>query len=252
MNNLANYRAVLIAMTVMVCVPPMTALSKGEPKTFPRADSDLDAFFGSLLKPSAAFAQVPANPDDKEWVRRKLKLMFDVDQSLRRADRRSLVKSYSPEEAEYFEKRFMLRANAIDRGDTRDLKELLKTIRWPVISEYGRAADLRAWLIVQHSDDDAAFQKRILKLLAGLAAEGETDPRNYAYLFDRVAVNENRAQRYGTQGRCVARGRWEPFALEDPGEVDARRRSVRLGPLESYKKRFACRTTPGQHSSSHR
>ena len=42
-------------------------------------------------------------------------------------------------------------------------------------------------------------------------------------LYDRVAVNEGRPQRYGTQGRCTGPGSWEPRPIEEAANVDARR-----------------------------
>lgn len=58
--------------------------------------------------------------------------------------------------------------------------------------------------------------------------------RDYAYLFDRVAGQDNRLQRYGTQGRCTGIGVWEPSAIEDPDGLNARRASVGLEPIKNY------------------
>ena len=73
-----------------------------------------------------------------------------------------------------------------------------------------------------------------LATLEELVPVGSTSLKNFAYLYDRVAVAEERPQRFGTQGRCVGPGAWEPFPLEDPGSVDGLRASVGLSPLDEY------------------
>jgi hypothetical protein len=56
---------------------------------------------------------------------------------------------------------------------------------------------------------------------------------NYAYLFDRVAINHDRKQRYGTQPiwECKDNG-LELAPLEDPDSVNERRAAFDMGPVE--------------------
>ena len=105
---------------------------------------------------------------------------------------------------------------------------------WFRLSTYGEAADTAAFLIVQHADRDRAFQRRMLKELEALAAQHETRPRTYAYLYDRLASAEQRPQRYGAQGRCTPAKTWEPNPVEEPERLDERRASVGLGPEADY------------------
>jgi len=210
-----------------------------EPKTFPRVDADLAVFDRALARLRAEFALVPADPEDKEWVKLKLRHMVDVDQYLRKESRLLVTGKYSEDETRYFWEKLGPQLYSINNGHKRDLKELLGRYGWFRIGEFGPDADLHAWLLVQHADDDLAFQKEVLQKLEALYPQGEADPSNYAYLFDRVASNENRPQRYGTQGQRVGQGKWEPDTLEDPARVDEWRASVGLEPLEEYKKRFA-------------
>ncbi len=99
----------------------------------------------------------------------------------------------------------------------------------------GPGATHTAWLLVQHADRDPALQKAVLEKMAPLAAAGEVEPMDYAYLVDRLAVNERRAQTYGTQGRCEAAGIWVPMLIEDEANVQARRDAYRLGSLDEYR-----------------
>ena len=63
---------------------------------------------------------------------------------------------------------------------------------------------------------------------------GQTRPKSVAYLYDRVANAEGRPQKFGTQGNCQPDGTWAPYPIEDPDEVDARRKAVGLNPLAEY------------------
>ena len=93
--------------------------------------------------------------------------------------------------------------------------------------------------IVQHADNNPAFQKSVLKILGYLWRVKETNAANYAYLYDRVQasfsdIGQQKPQRYGTQGKCIGPGKWRPIAIEDAENVDIRRAEVGLPSLESY------------------
>lgn len=126
----------------------------------------------------------------------------------------------------------MMTAN--DRANTAELKGLLTEHGWPRRDALGEEADDAAWLIVQHADQDLPFQKRVLALLDQARRDGGTKPEHYAYLYDRVATNEKRPQLYGTQGRCVRAGLWEPGPIAQPEGVEDRRRELGMASHKSY------------------
>lgn len=127
-----------------------------------------------------------------------------------------------------------------EKKDRQRLKEILDREGWPTISMVGADGAEAAWLIVQHSDDDPDFQRRILELIAPLAASGQADPKLHAYLHDRTHY----PQRFGTQGGCVSRQEWRPFDIEDIANVDQRRRQLGMPPLAEYARLFDC-SAPG-------
>jgi hypothetical protein len=58
--------------------------------------------------------------------------------------------------------------------------------------------------------------------------------RDYAYLWDRVAVNEDRLLRYGTQPDWECKGgKLALKPMEDPENVDVRRAAVGMGPAQA-------------------
>lgn len=131
----------------------------------------------------------------------------------------------------------------MDVRHIQELKPLLDRYGWFTVREFDAIADRNAWLLVQHADADPELQRRVLKLLEPLTKTGDASPKNFAYLFDRVAVSlqnpdGRKLQRYGTQGQCSGPGTWTPHPVEDPANLDERRRAVGLEPLADYQRLF--------------
>lgn len=208
-------------------------------QSHPRIDADLAKYDAEIQRVNEAFAKLPADPSNREWVGKKLQHMVDTDQYMRKFPAVIHEHQYSDEERTYFFEKFGPRWQQLDQQNTINLKSLLTTYSWFSISEFGSVADQNAWLLVQHADHDPNFQKSVLTTLERLYKVNETKPANYAYLFDRVAASwsdptRRTLQRYGTQGTCVGPGKWEPIPYEDPENIDARRASVGLGTLAEY------------------
>lgn len=118
---------------------------------------------------------------------------------------------------------------SIDHRNTARLKEIVAEIGWLNRSKVGDQAEHDAWLLVQHADDDPAFQRACLDLMSR-EPPGEVCPEHRAYLDDRLRVAEGKPQRYGTQFRD---GR--PAPIDDLEHLDERRASVGLGPFAEYR-----------------
>jgi len=124
-------------------------------------------------------------------------------------------------------------ATRVDGTSTAYLKELIQTIDWVDQTTYGEAVSNHAWLLVQHADNHVDLQREVLKRMEPLLANDEVSAKNYAYLWDRVAVNEDRKQRYGTQPtwECTD-GQLTLKPLEDPEGVNPRRAKMGLNTVE--------------------
>lgn len=158
---------------------------------------------------------------DQEAIKKLVQEMVEVDQAMRKSDRPFAID--------------------IDEHNTAVMKKLLAKIEWFTISDWGRPTDDNAWLLVQHADRDIAFQQMVLGRLEKLVKIGETSRSHFAYLFDRVAVGTGKKQRYGTQGRFIAPGNWQPRDLEEPARVDELRAwaGIQFAPtLAEYKVRM--------------
>jgi hypothetical protein len=121
---------------------------------------------------------------------------------------------------------------SIDAGSTELMRELLREFDWIDRERFGNRVSAHAWLLVQHADDHPDLQKLALERMAAHLDNGGVRARDYAFLWDRVAVNTGRLQRYGTQpgDACTSDGRLELKPVEDPDALDARREAIGLGP----------------------
>lgn len=89
----------------------------------------------------------------------------------------------------------------IDARNTQELKKLLPKSGWFANRGHGRQITHGAWLIAQHSPDNA-FREYALGKMSALLKSGDVDARDYALTFDRVQVNKGLPQRYGSQAQC--------------------------------------------------
>jgi hypothetical protein len=117
----------------------------------------------------------------------------------------------------------------VDEKNIRRLKQIIVEHGWPGNSLVGSSGADAAWIIIQHADEDMALQRKCLQLMEAAPA-GEVEPKNVAYLTDRVLVNEGKPQRYGAQ----LGENFTPRPIEDPANVDERRAKVDLPPLAEY------------------
>jgi hypothetical protein len=114
------------------------------------------------------------------------------------------------------------------------LKEIVDQYGWPGKSLVGEDGANAAWLLVQHATQDPQFMKHCRGLMKRAMENGEAAPKDYAYLEDRVRLQDGKPQLYGTQFVQDSKGRLVLQPLKDPEDVDIRRRKMGLMPLALY------------------
>jgi hypothetical protein len=124
--------------------------------------------------------------------------------------------------------------DAVDAVNLPWLKAVVAAHGWPTYALVGADAAHDFWLLVQHGDRDLAFQTRCLSLMEAALQQGQANGLNFAYLTDRVLTGHGKLQRYGTQFMQEPDGSWKVQPLEDPDQVDERRKAVGLDTLEEY------------------
>jgi len=127
---------------------------------------------------------------------------------------------------------YVPRMEAIHVKNAARLRELTAEHGWPAQDLAGKDGAEAAWLIVQHAIGEPEFQRHVLQLLRECSAAGRAPAWHAAYLEDRIALYEDRPQRFGSQWIDDPRdGRPRPWTLADPEHVNELRASVGLGPL---------------------
>lgn len=120
----------------------------------------------------------------------------------------------------------------IDQANQQALMAMVPPEGWFLRSRYGDQAASAAFHIVQHGGE--AMWRRFLPVLEPLVTVGEVEGEVYAKMFDRLAISEDRPQRYGTQFVCMD-SRWTLAPLEDEMRVEEWRAELQIAtPLSVY------------------
>lgn len=127
----------------------------------------------------------------------------------------------------------------IDEFNTIKLKEILKYYGWINISKFGKEYDYKTWLLVQHADQMPFFQIAVLFMLSNMVLYDETDKKNYAYLYDRIAIKFSKVgiyQKFGTQVNIDDNGnvRLLPYQDNNIENLDKNREKYGLPPIKEY------------------
>lgn len=112
------------------------------------------------------------------------------------------------------------------------LNDIINTIGYPTIDKVGKEANEATCLVIQHSIGQPEFMKKSAELLESAVSENKADPKNLAYLTDRIAVFEGKPQLYGTQFDWDENGNLSPNRYDDLAQVNERRKSIGLNTLE--------------------
>jgi len=119
--------------------------------------------------------------------------------------------------------------DSVVRTHQERLDEILKTYGFPGYDLVGEEGFANFWLMVHDSDHDPEFQQDVLQKMKIEVDKGNAAASAYGMLVDRVNVNTGRPQIYGTQVIY-------PMNLADSANVNERRKSIGLPPIEEYLK----------------
>ncbi len=96
----------------------------------------------------------------------------------------------------------------------------------------GEETSDKYFLLVQHSDFDPDFQLKVLKSMKKQVLKHNASGQGFAYLTDRVEINNGRPQIYGTQ--IIMSGNTTIKPCIDTAHLNERRLSVGLSTIEEY------------------
>jgi hypothetical protein len=130
-------------------------------------------------------------------------------------------------------KALMERVREADEANLGKIKAIFARVGFPTMEMVGRDGVSTAFLLVQHADDDPAFQKQALELARPLMERREMSRQQFALLTDRVLLADGKQQLYGTQAEIVD-GKAVPRPVSHPEGLDARRKAMAMGPEADY------------------
>lgn len=117
------------------------------------------------------------------------------------------------------------------------VKNIIDTYGWLGPDKVGQQGATTIFLVIQHAD--SLTQVMYLPKMREAVKNGKAQPGNLALLEDRVLTNQGKKQIYGSQVRHNEQtGKNEFFPIQDEANVNKRRASVGLQPLEEYAKFF--------------
>ena len=128
---------------------------------------------------------------------------------------------------------------AMEKKDSLNLiivEEILGRRGWPGPDEVGERASMAVFLVIQHSD--SLTQATYLPMMRAAVQQGAARAEDLALLEDRILTEQRKPQIYGSQVKMDSAGKASFFPIFDEINVNRRRATVGLGPLEDYARYF--------------
>lgn len=133
------------------------------------------------------------------------------------------------------EKEISLKLKSIKASNYYYIKALLNCNIIPNTKDFRFQTVHNFWLLVQHQDANVDLQRSVLDEIEIYMKLNQFPKNDYAYLKDRVLINSNQKQLYGTQ--CYAnreKGTFEIKPCHDLEGLSIRRKNMNLIPLQDY------------------
>ncbi|QCX37778.1 hypothetical protein FF125_04760 [Aureibaculum algae] len=185
-----------------------------------------------IIFSSSIYGQLE-QPNEKKLdsLKTKLETLFMEDQLFRRLYQDAEKKfGKDSEEMEYFWK-------VVEEQDKRIEIEFIKILEkygWLGSNQVGRLANGALFSIIQHSSIET--KEKYAPLMKESVLRKESQPMHYARLIDRMLVNNNKPQIYGSQTTNDKNGNAIFFEIEKPEYVNKRRKEINLDGIESFAK----------------
>lgn len=129
---------------------------------------------------------------------------------------------------------FLKMRDSVDLENQDKIKRLYSKYGYLGYDKIGEK-ETRFWISIQHADNDIQFQQEMLKVLKKEIRKKNADRSHYAMLEDRIAVNQKKKQRFGSQVTYNKIGQAIPkYGLIDSTKVDEWRAQYNLPSFKKY------------------
>ena len=125
----------------------------------------------------------------------------------------------------------------VERNDAKNIKVVDKILKSGLPQGLSEESYKTIWIVIDHAPLEK--QEQYLPLVEQMATEGYVGVDEYAILYDRVAMEQNRHQRYGSQlvqFGAVDAQKLYVWPIEDGAKVDSLRNTVGMSPFSDYLK----------------
>lgn len=125
----------------------------------------------------------------------------------------------------------------VERNDAKNIKVVDKILKSGLPQGLSEESYKTIWIVIDHAPLEK--QEQYLPLVEQMATEGYVGVDEYAILYDRVAMGQNRHQRYGSQlvqFGAVDAQKLYVWPIEDGAKVDSLRNTVGMSPFSDYLK----------------
>lgn len=176
--------------------------------------------------------EVKITPEVKAEILLELQQINEIDQKYAGIPPAELFEKYGSKKAwELFE----ASRDSVGLLNQEKIKLMFDKYGYLGEKKIGAEAASDFWISIQHADNDVEFQERMLKAMLIEIESGSNDWYHYAMLEDRVNVNRNQAQRFGSQLVYNDLGQAIPkIGLVDSSAVDSLRKTYKLPSLLKY------------------
>ncbi len=114
-------------------------------------------------------------------------------------------------------------------------KRIMETNGFPNHDMVGKDATHKFWMMVQPMDGYPDFQMQVLRGMATAVEQDKADWTDFAYLTDRVLINQNKPQHYGTQVYYdQGEKTYKPHPVDDLTRTNERRAELGLPALDDF------------------
>lgn len=116
-----------------------------------------------------------------------------------------------------------------------ELRKIVEKFGFPGFDLVGKEGSGSFWLLMQHQDEHPDFQILVLDLMEKEVLNQNASKANFAYLTDRVKVNTQQEQIYGTQMELNEdETSYQPKKCIDTKNLNQRRLEMELPSIEEY------------------
>jgi hypothetical protein len=126
--------------------------------------------------------------------------------------------------------------DSLDKVNQKIVSNIIDSFGYPGYSIVGQILMNKCFLVIQHAD--SAYQNRYLKIVIDAADKGELGWGSVALLIDRIKVSKGEKQIYGSQLSIDSAGNYHLEPVENEMDLNKRRKSVGLEPIEEYLMRW--------------